>query len=80
MVPPEELAAEFMQNPELQAEPQPDSGLIGGKFKTNEDLLRAYQELERSRASRPLTRRRPLQMVTRLSRLSRLMAMTSLMR
>ena len=46
----EELAAEFMQNPEPQAEPQPDSGLIGGKFKTNEDLLRAYQELERKQS------------------------------
>lgn len=46
----EELAAEFMQNPEPQAEPQQDSELIGGKFKTNEDLLRAYQELERKQS------------------------------
>ena len=46
----EELAAEFMQNPEPEAEPQQDSGLIGGKFKTNEDLLRAYQELERKQS------------------------------
>lgn len=50
----EELAAEFMPQPEPQPEPQQDSGLIGGKFKTNEDLLRAYQELERKQ-SQPST-------------------------
>ena len=50
----EELAAEFMQQPEPQPEPQQDSELIGGKFKTNEDLLRAYQELERKQ-SQPST-------------------------
>lgn len=46
----EEMAAEFMQQPEPQAESQE---LIGGKFKTNEDLLRAYQELERKQSQSP---------------------------
>lgn len=45
----EELAAEFMEQPEPQADPE----LIGGKFKTNEDLLRAYQELERKQSQSP---------------------------
>ena len=44
----EEMAQEFMGQP--QAEPQEDPGLIGGKFKTNEDLLRAYQEMERKQS------------------------------
>ena len=47
----EEMAQEFMGQP--QAEPQEDPGLIGGKFKTNEDLLRAYQELERKQSQSP---------------------------
>ena len=46
----EEMAAEFMQQPEQQAEAEE---LIGGKFKTNEDLLRAYQELERKQSQTP---------------------------
>ena len=46
----EELAQQLMGEPEPQPEPQQDSELIGGKFKTNEDLLRAYQELERKQS------------------------------
>ena len=50
----EELAQQLMNEPELQAEPQQESTeLIGGKFKTNEDLLRAYQELERKQSQSP---------------------------
>lgn len=47
----EELAQQFMEGepqPESQGEPQSD--LIGGKFNTQEDLLKAYQELERKQS------------------------------
>jgi len=46
----EELAQQLLNESEPVAEPQEDTGLIGGKFKTNEDLLRAYQELERKQS------------------------------
>ena len=48
----EELAKEFMGEP-APAEPEQAEDLIGGKFKTNEDLLRAYQELERKQSQSP---------------------------
>jgi len=47
----EELAQQLMEGepqPESQGEPQSD--LIGGKFNTQEDLLKAYQELERKQS------------------------------
>ena len=47
----EELAQQLMggePQPESQGEPQSD--LIGGKFNTQEDLLKAYQELERKQS------------------------------
>lgn len=46
----EELARQLMNEPEPQVEQQEDQELIGGKFKTNEDLLKAYQELERKQS------------------------------
>ena len=50
----EELAQQFLNGEqpqaEPQAEPQADSGLIGGKFNSQEDLLKAYQELERKQS------------------------------
>ena len=46
----EDLAKQFMEEPDAQPEPQQDPGLIGGKFKSNEDLLRAYQELEKKQS------------------------------
>ena len=51
----EELAQQLMDG-EPQAEPQaePQSDLIGGKFNSQEDLLKAYQELERKQ-SQPQT-------------------------
>ena len=51
----EDLAQRLMEG-EPQAEPQaePQSDLIGGKFNTQEDLLKAYQELERKQ-SQPRT-------------------------
>ncbi len=47
----EDLAQRLMEG-EPQAEPQaePQSDLIGGKFNTQEDLLKAYQELERKQS------------------------------
>lgn len=51
----EELAQQLMEGepqPESLAEPQSD--LIGGKFNSQEDLLKAYQELERKQ-SQPQT-------------------------
>ena len=47
----EELAQQLIGG-EPQAEPQvePQSDLIGGKFNTQEDLLKAYQELERKQS------------------------------
>ena len=49
----EELAQQLMNEPEenipaVQADPGED--LIGGKFRTQDDLLRAYQELERKQS------------------------------
>ena len=56
----EELAQQFMNEPEegvpaVQPDPGEESELIGGKFRSQDDLLRAYQELERkqSQASGP---------------------------
>jgi hypothetical protein len=49
----EELAQQLLNEGEPVAEPQGDTELIGGKFKTNEDLLRAYQELERKQSQSP---------------------------
>ena len=56
----EELAQQFMNEPEegvpaVQTDPGEESELIGGKFRSQDDLLRAYQELERkqSQASGP---------------------------
>lgn len=49
----EELAQQLMNEAEPQAEPEAAPELIGGKFKTNEDLLRAYQELERKQSQSP---------------------------
>lgn len=46
----EELAQQLMGGAELQPEPQQESELIGGKFNTQEDLLKAYQELERKQS------------------------------
>ena len=45
----EDLLNEFIQ--EQQAEQEPD--LIGGKFRSQEDLLKAYQELERKQGQQP---------------------------
>ena len=45
----EEMAQEFLASPEPEEQP---AELIGGKFQTQEDLLKAYQELER-RQSQP---------------------------
>ena len=45
----EDLLSEFIQ--EQQAEQEPD--LIGGKFRSQEDLLKAYQELERKQGQQP---------------------------
>ena len=49
----EEMAQQFMADP--QPDPQPEEDLIGGKFRSQEDLLKAYQELEKkqSQASGP---------------------------
>ena len=56
----EELAQQFMNEPEegvpaVQPDPGEEPELIGGKFRSQDDLLRAYQELERkqSQASGP---------------------------
>ena len=53
----EEMAQQFMADPQPEPQPDPLTGeeLIGGKFKSQEDLLKAYQELERkqSQASGP---------------------------
>jgi len=49
----EELAQQLMNEAEPQAEPEAAPELIGGKFKTNEDLLKAYQELERKQSQSP---------------------------
>lgn len=46
----EELAQQLIGGAELQPEPQQESELIGGKFNTQEDLLKAYQELERKQS------------------------------
>ncbi len=49
----EELVQQFFNaDPQPQAEPQaePQSDLIGGKFNSQEDLLQAYQELERKQS------------------------------
>ena len=46
----EELAQQLMGGAEPQPEPQQESELIGGKFNTQEDLLKAYQELERKQS------------------------------
>jgi len=46
----EELAQQLLNEQEPQPEPQSDSGLIGGKFNTQDDLLKAYQELERKQS------------------------------
>ena len=45
----EDLLNEFIQ--EQEAEKEPD--LIGGKFRSQEDLLKAYQELERKQGEQP---------------------------
>ena len=45
----EDLLNEFIQ--EQEAEQEPD--LIGGKFRSQEDLLKAYQELERKQGQQP---------------------------
>lgn len=46
----EELARQLMNEPEPTADPQSAQELIGGKFQTQEDLLKAYQELERKQS------------------------------
>ena len=43
----EEMAQEFLANPEPETPAEEAAELIGGKFQTQEDLLKAYQELER---------------------------------
>ena len=53
----EELAQQFMNQPEegvpaVQPDPGEEPELIGGKFRSQDDLLKAYQELER-RQSQP---------------------------
>lgn len=48
----EELAQQFMAGDEPTPEPQQDQDLIGGKFRTQEDLLQAYQELEKKQSQR----------------------------
>lgn len=55
----EELAQAFIQaepqgEPQAESQGEPQSDLIGGKFNTQEDLLKAYQELERKQ-SQPQT-------------------------
>lgn len=51
----EELAQQLMEGePQPELQPEPQSDLIGGKFNTQEDLLKAYQELERKQ-SQPQT-------------------------
>lgn len=46
----EELAKQLMNEAEPTPEPQSSQELIGGKFQTQEDLLKAYQELERKQS------------------------------
>lgn len=50
----EELAKQLMEESEPTTVPQQAQELIGGKFNTQEDLLKAYQELERKQ-SQPTT-------------------------
>ena len=51
----EEMAQQFMADPQPEPEPDPLAGeeLIGGKFRSQEDLLRAYQELEKKQSQAP---------------------------
>lgn len=47
----EELAQRLMEGePQAESQAEPQSDLIGGKFNTQEDLLKAYQELERKQS------------------------------
>ena len=47
----EELAQQLMDGePQVEPQAEPQSDLIGGKFNTQEDLLKAYQELERKQS------------------------------
>lgn len=51
----EDLAKQFMDEPEegipaVQTDPGEQQDLIGGKFRSQEDLLKAYQELERKQS------------------------------
>ena len=51
----EELAQQLMSDledgtPAVQPDPGEESDLIGGKFRSQEDLLKAYQELERKQS------------------------------
>ena len=52
----EEMAKQFMEGgPEDEPQAEPQSDLIGGKFNTQDDLLKAYQELERKQSQSPQT-------------------------
>jgi hypothetical protein len=47
----EEMAKQFMDGePETQPEAEPQNDLIGGKFNTQDDLLKAYRELEKKQS------------------------------